>query len=225
MGYKLVNIRKQKVSQIDKNDPPSTILTPALDQVKTHTDAKIWREKTKSDNIEKQEFHTWQEDKKRRQALEKIETRGGVDYLQDFLMTGGTISTLAKDLDLNRGYLHRLLINHEEYSKAIEEVREKRRTRMRRGFQIFEDLAQERQRERDLAEEGSRTKDLNQVDVAIAREKASQHRFAAQAWNQARYGNKAGQTEVTISLGDMHLDALRKMKRFQDATKVIENDD
>ena len=163
---------------------------------------------------------------KRRQALEKIETRGGVDYLQDFLMTGGTISTLAKDLDLNRGYLHRLLINHDEYSQAIEAVREKAAdAHAEMGFQIFEDLAQERQRERDQAEEGSRTKDLNQVDVAIAREKASQHRFVAQAWNQNRYGSRAGQTEVTISLGDMHLDALRKMKTVPDATKVIENDD
>ena len=75
----------------------------------------------------------------------------------------------------------------------------KRRTHAEKGFQIFEDLAQEG-KERDLAEEGSRTKDLNQVDVAIVVEKASQHRFVAQAWNQARYGNKAGQTEVTISL-------------------------
>ena len=163
---------------------------------------------------------------KRRQALEKIETRGGAEYLQDFLMSGGTISTLAKALDLTRGYLPRLLINPAEYSKASEEIREKAAdAHAEKGFQIFEDLAQERQRERDLAEEGSRTKDLNQVDVAIAREKASQHRFVAQAWNQARYGNKAGQTEVTISLGDMHLDALRKMKTVQDTTKVIENDD
>lgn len=163
---------------------------------------------------------------KRRQALEKIETRGGAEYLQDFLMSGGTISSLAKELDLNRGYLHRLLINHAEYSKAIEEVREKAAdSHAEMGFQIFENLAKERQLERDQAEEGSRTKDLNQVDVAIAREKASQHRFVAQAWNQARYGTKAGQTEVTISLGDMHLDALRKIKTVPDVTKVIENDD
>ena len=109
---------------------------------------------------------------KRRQALEKIETRGGADYLQDFLMSGGTISSLAKELDLNRGYLHRLLINHDVYSKAIEAIREKAAdAHAEMGFQIFENLSKERQMERDLAEEGSRTKELNQVDVAIAREK------------------------------------------------------
>ena len=161
---------------------------------------------------------------KRRQALEKIETRGGVDYLQDFLMSGGTISSLAKDLDLNRGYLHRLLINHEEYSKAIEEIREKAAdAHAEKGFQIFEDLAQERQRERDQAEEGSRTKDLNQVDVAIAREKASHHVVAS--LNQNRYGTRAGQTEVTISFGRHAPGCLAKNETVQDATKVIENDD
>jgi hypothetical protein len=61
--------------------------------------------------------------------------------------------------------------------------------------------------------------------VSIAKEEAAQHRFIAEAWNRSRYGNTANQTQITVNLGDMHLDALRKAKLVQDTTKTIEHND
>ena len=60
--------------------------------------------------------------------------------------------------------------------------------------------------------------------MAIAKEEVAVHKFIAQSWNQNRYGAKANQTQVTLSVGDMHLDALRKIKVVSDSTKAIEND-
>ena len=47
----------------------------------------------------------------------------------------------------------------------------------------------------------------------------------AEAWNQKRYGSSKGQTQIIVNVGDMHLDALRKVKLVQDATKTIEHSD
>ena len=66
------------------------------------------------------------------------------------------------------------------------------------------------------------------MDVSIAKEEAAQHRFIAQSWNQQRYGAQQAQTHVTLNLGDMHLDALKKMKTVRDTVRdarVIDHDD
>jgi putative N-acetylmannosamine-6-phosphate epimerase len=48
------------------------------------------------------------------------------------------------------------------------------------------------------------------ADIAATREKVQWRKFMAGSYNQARYGNRP-QTNVTISVSDMHLDALRKV--------------
>ena len=51
--------------------------------------------------------------------------------------------------------------------------------------------------------------DLSSTDVSLARERVHHRRFMAGSANADRYGTKPS-AQVTISLGDMHLDALRK---------------
>jgi len=166
---------------------------------------------------------------KRKAALASIEKSGGVQYLTDYLLSGGTITQLAGELNLHRGYLHRILKDHPEYSAALEAARaDAADAHAEAGFEIMRRLRNERKLERDTAKEGSRASELSALDVSIAKEEAAQHRFIAQAWNQQRYGSQNSQTHVTVNLGDMHLDALKKMKTVRDTVrdaKVIDHDE
>jgi len=163
---------------------------------------------------------------KRRRILTEIENRGGTEYLKDYLLSGGTILRLAKELECGRGYLYRCIAGHEEYNQAIEAVREDAAdAHAEMGTEVMRRLREDRKNERLNADPGSKSSEISAIDVSIAREEAQQHRFIAQSWNQNRYGNKANQTQVTLSLGDMHLDALRKTKLVQDTTKVIDHED
>tara|TARA_B100000963_G_C22637451_1_gene678376 strand:+ start:5782 stop:6285 length:504 start_codon:yes stop_codon:yes gene_type:complete len=161
----------------------------------------------------------------KRKVLQELEKRGGKQYFQEYILSGGTLSKLAKDLDISRGYLYTLLTKHDVYSKALDEVREDAAdAHAEAGFDIMKRLRSDRKLEREQADPGSRTAEISAIDVAIAKEEVAQHRFIAQSWNQNRYGSKANQTQVTLSVGDMHLDALRKMKVVEDSTKAIDND-
>jgi len=157
---------------------------------------------------------------KRKAALASIEKSGGVQYLTDYLLSGGTITQLAGELDLHRGYLHRILKDHPEYSAALEAARaEAADAHAEAGFEIMRRLRNERKAERANAAPGSRASEMSALDVSIAKEEAAQHRFIAQAWNQQRYGSQNNQTHVTVNLGDMHLDALKKMKTVRESVR------
>ena len=163
---------------------------------------------------------------KRKRVLTELDKRGGEDYLKQYLLSGGTILKLAKDLDIDRGYLHQLLTKHETYGKAIEAVREDAAdAHAEMGNEVMRRLREERKNERNNADPGSKQAEISALDVSIAREEVAQHRFIASAWNQKRYGARANQTSVTLNLGDMHLDALRKTKLVHDTTKVIDHED
>jgi hypothetical protein len=163
---------------------------------------------------------------KKRAALAAIEKSGGVQYLTEFLLSGGTITQLAKELNLNRGYLHRILQKHPEYSEALEQAREEAAdAHAEMGFEIMRNLRNERKEERANAGPGSKTAQLSVLDVSIAREEVQHHRFIAEAWNQKRYGSSKGQTQITVNLGDMHLDALKKMKTIKTEPKVIDHEE
>lgn len=163
---------------------------------------------------------------KKRAALAAIEQKGGVEYLTEFLLSGGTITQLAKELNLNRGYLHRILQKHPDYSAALEQAREEAAdAHAEMGFEIMRKLRKERKEERANAGPGSKTAQLSVLDISIAREEVQHHRFIAEAWNQKRYGSNKGQTQITVNLGDMHLDALKKMKTIKTEPKVIDHDD
>ena len=163
---------------------------------------------------------------KKRAALAAIEQKGGVEYLTEFLLSGGTITQLAGELNLNRGYLHRILQKHPDYSVALEQAREEAAdAHAEMGFEIMRKLRKERKEERANAGPGSKAAQLSVLDISIAREEVQHHRFIAEAWNQKRYGANKGQTQITVNLGDMHLDALKKMKTIKSEPKVIDHDD
>ena len=68
----------------------------------------------------------------------------------------------------------------------------------------------------DEALNGKNSRDIseanvNQVDIGIAKGLAQQHNFIASSLNKNRYGS-GNQQNIQINIGDLHLDALRKMK-------------
>ena len=161
----------------------------------------------------------------KRKVLAELEKRGGKQYFQEYILSGGTISKLAKEFDISRGYMHTLLTKHEVYADALDEVREQAAdAHAEAGFDIMKRLRSDRKLEREQADPGSKTAEISPIDVAIAKEEVAVHKFIAQSWNKNRYGSTANQTQVTLSVGDMHLDALRKIKVVSESQEAIEND-
>ena len=149
---------------------------------------------------------------RKRALIKSLTDRGGPDALRDHLLGGGTIAGLGRELGVERGFLRRNLMKLPDYAGVLDEVRETAAdTHAELGFEIIRELRDERKAERATAAPGTRAAEIGQVDVSIAREEIAQHKFIAEAWSQ-RYANKGGQTNVTLNLGEMHLDALRKMK-------------
>ena len=94
---------------------------------------------------------------KRKRVLTELEKRGGEDYLKQYLLSGGTILKLAKELDIGRGYLHQFATKHDTYGKAIEAVREDLAdAHAEMGNEVMRGLRQERKNERMNADPGSK---------------------------------------------------------------------
>lgn len=148
-------------------------------------------------------------------ALAALDKRGGAEALQNELLSGKTIPMIAKELGLDKGYLRRNLMKHDVYGPAIAEVVEQMAdAHAEAGFEYLDALRERRAQEIAEAQSGERDQyegNVSQVDLGIAKAYANQHNFIATAYNKSRYGS-GQQANVTINIGDLHLDALRKIK-------------
>jgi hypothetical protein len=82
------------------------------------------------------------------------------------------------------------------------------------AFEALNDIKDRRDTEVKEALNGDRDVaegNVNQVDIGIAKGLAQQHNFIASSLNKNRYGS-GSQQNIQINIGDLHLDALRKMK-------------
>lgn len=154
----------------------------------------------------------------KRKALAALDSRGGPEALQEALLAGKTIPQLAREIGLDRGYLRRLLMKDERYAPAIKEVEHLvADAHAEASFEYLDEVHKRRQGEVSEAKDGIRDAseaNVSQIDLGIAKGYASQHNIMAMAYNRQKYGN-AGQQNVQINIGDLHLDALRKMKVVQ----------
>ena len=151
-------------------------------------------------------------------AFAVLDKRGGPEALQEYLLSGRTIPDLARELGMDRGYLRKNIMKHPDYSKAVKEVMAEAADA--HADEAFERLrALEEKREAEIAkalDPKDKSVDVsvaltNQVDMGIAKGYAQQHNFIAASYNKSRYGS-GSQQSVTINIGDLHLDALRKAK-------------
>ena len=152
---------------------------------------------------------------KLKKALSELDRRGGVEAFQKELLAGKTIPMIAKELNLDRGYFRRNLMKDEKYGNAIREIEHQvADAHADAAFDMLNDIRERRELEVKEALNGDRDVsegNVNQVDIGIAKGLAQQHNFIASSLNKNRYGT-GSQQNIQINIGDLHLDALRKMK-------------
>jgi hypothetical protein len=102
---------------------------------------------------------------------------------------------MAKEFECSREYLRNSLHTVPEYKSAMDSAK----------LTAADALVEQGLEMVDALDGGSSTQ-----EIAATREKVQWRKFMAGSYNQERYGNRP-QTNVTISVSDMHLDALRKV--------------
>lgn len=131
----------------------------------------------------------------RKRILSDVEANGGVDWLFDQIASGMTVAKLAEQYGCTRSYISRTLNANEEYKRALEQARvEAADALVEEGLEMVDRL------------DGNSSSN----EIAATREKINWRKFMAGSMNQNKYGTRP-QTNVNISIGDLHLDALRKV--------------
>ena len=131
----------------------------------------------------------------RKKILTDVAQRGGAEYLFDELASGKTMTKLAENYGCSREYFSKTIHGVPEYAAVIGKAKNA----------AADALVEEGLGMVDALDGGSSTQ-----EIAATREKVQWRKFMAGSYNQERYGNRP-QTNVTISVSDMHLDALRKV--------------
>lgn len=149
----------------------------------------------------------------RKRVFADIETRGGVEYLQEYIAEGGTVLDLANELGCSRTYLSRHLNADPAYKSALDDARR----------ESADKLADEALHIADaLADADGVTRE----QIAIAKERIDVRKWLATVNHPDRYQqNKAGPS-ITLNINQLHLDALRKTRTGVtiDATAISEGD-
>jgi DNA-binding transcriptional ArsR family regulator len=131
------------------------------------------------------------------------------EYVYDFIAGGRTLTDLAGYLGVSRSYASRHLNELPEVREALS------RARMECADAIAE---QSLRLSDDLAERMDRGEEVGTERIGLLREQNSVRKWLAAVANPEKYGKNDSQ--VTINIGDLHLDALRK-SRMVDVTPVV----
>ena len=135
----------------------------------------------------------------RRRILLEIGTRGGPDYVREYIASGGTLKDLAEALGCSRTYLSRHLNAHEDYAPVIAEAR-------REHADALADEALE------IADKLATADEVTREQIAVAKERIDVRKWLATVNNPDRYQTNRNGPVVNINLGDLHLEALRRAK-------------
>ena len=130
----------------------------------------------------------------RKRILTEVASNGGADWLFDQIASGVTVAELARQYGCTRSYVSRSLNSVPEYAAALNKARgEAADALVEQGLEMVDGLS------------GA----SSPTEIAATREKVQWRKFMAGSMNQERYGTRP-QSSVTLSIGDLHLDALRK---------------
>ena len=130
----------------------------------------------------------------RKRILTEVASNGGADWLFDQIASGVTVAELARQYGCTRSYVSRSLNSVPEYAAALTKARgEAADALVEQGLEMVDGLS------------GA----SSPTEIAATREKVQWRKFMAGSMNQERYGTRP-QSSVTLSIGDLHLDALRK---------------
>jgi len=129
----------------------------------------------------------------------EIEALGGVEWLQDYIAEGGTILDLATKLGCSRTYLSRHINAHPEYRAVINEGRR----------EYADQLAEEALA---IADGMALLPTINREQVAVGKERIDVRKWMASVNNPDRFRHNPNGPNVTINIGQLHLDALKKRR-------------
>lgn len=120
------------------------------------------------------------------------------------LASGGTITGLAKLADIDRSTMGKLLAMHPPYTVARDEGRKD-------GADAHaDDILQ-------IVDELAGKEDLTSAEVSLAKERVQARKWSAAMQNPDRYGKQ--DQKVTVNIGELHLEALKKPMRVVEEVK------
>lgn len=123
------------------------------------------------------------------------------EFVYDFIANGGTMTQLAERLDVERSYASRQLNADPELRKALDSARRQGAEAVAEDTLLMTD---------EIAARIDRGEDVSSERIATLREQVRVRQWLAAVNNPDRFSQK--QNSVTINIGDMHLDALRKTR-------------
>jgi hypothetical protein len=133
----------------------------------------------------------------RKRVFAEIETRGGAEYLQDYIAEGGTVLDLATELGCSRTYLSRHLNAHPEYKTALDDARRESADKLAdEALQIADSLADD--------------VEVTREQIAVAKERIDVRKWLATVNHPDRYQQNRNGPTVVLNINQLHLDALRK---------------
>jgi len=128
---------------------------------------------------------------KKRQFLADLKKQGGVQYVVDRISDGDTFTAIAKEFGLSRNFMTSVLYKDPEAKALLQTAkRERSHTLAEQALSIVDDV------------------EASPNEISKAREQASVRKWLASCENPEVYGQR--QSAVTVNIGDLHLDALRK---------------
>lgn len=122
----------------------------------------------------------------------------GDELIYRHLANGGTITALAKDAGIERSTMSKLLTMHPPYTIARDEGRKD-------GAEALADDT------RAILDNLVGKEGLTSADVSLAKERVQNLRWHAGVNNPNRFGKQ--DQKVTVNIGELHLEALRKPLR------------
>lgn len=141
-----------------------------------------------------------------RRALEKkIEELGGIEFVSAHIAQGMTIGRLAEFIECSRPMLSFWINQTEERKNAVLSAKKLK------AEKLAEDAL-------DIADDADGT---SSSAVNKARLQVDTRKWMASKLDPEGYGDKS--MEVNISVGDLHLQALKHMGKAIEAQEVIEN--
>lgn len=135
----------------------------------------------------------------KKRLIGEIDALGGPEWLQDYIAGGGTIADLSVKMGCSRTYLSRHLNAVPEYRAVIDEGRR----------EYADQLAEE---SLQIADGMAEVVGISREQVMVAKERIDVRKWMASVNNPDRFRHNPNAPNVTINIGQLHLDALKKRR-------------
>jgi hypothetical protein len=154
----------------------------------------------------------------KKKILADVAKKGGAEYVREMASSMTLKAWAAQEWECSRNYLSETIRSVPEYARALEGAQS-----------VLADAMMEENVE--IADSIPET--ASSTQIAKVREQMQARKMLAAGLNRDRYGS-GPRAEITLNLGDLHLDALRKISADRQALmaedreremKVIEHDE